>query len=243
MENIGKLVSLGDGLNAFKLNFEGGLLDDIRDSYESKIRNFISHKNSQKFLEGGKAYSQKVEQSSEDYYLASYGEDPLLWISSNTQATYEIFRRFFDDLGIESQIKTLVDHKNEIRMYCGFFVVGNRAPRNSWHIDYFPGANAYTLITPLFELEKDHGNLLYKNDDSISLYKYEYEEAIIFGDNFSHTTEPYEKSESLRVLVSLTFGTDKIEYWPILGKTIGNQSRYTVLPCGHLLNNCNCMNA
>jgi hypothetical protein len=45
-------------------------------------------------------------------------------------------------------------------------------------------------------------------------------EAIVFGDGFEHATEPYPESESLRVMLSFTFGTDKAEHWNILKETI-----------------------
>ena len=75
------------------------------------------------------------------------------------------------------------------------------------------GANAYTLITPLFELDDAHGNLMYKDASSnIKTYQYKMNEAVIFGDGFEHATEPYARTDALRVMLSCTFGTDKIEY-------------------------------
>jgi hypothetical protein len=74
-------------------------------------------------------------------------------------------------------------------------------------------------------------------------YRYKVGEAIIAGDRVPHSTEPYATSRRLRVLVSLTFGTDKLEYWPILEKTVGAQSRFLVLPCGHERGACRCVHS
>lgn len=37
-------------------------------------------------------------------------------------------------------------------------------------------------------------------------------DAVIFGDSFEHATKPDTKIDALRVMLSLTFGTDKIEH-------------------------------
>ena len=73
-------------------------------------------------------------------------------------------------------------------------------------------------------------------------YQYKMNEAVIFGDGFEHATEPYSRTDSLRVMLSFTFGTDKIEYWDTLKQTIGEQSNYMILPCGHQKGTCKCLN-
>ncbi len=142
---------------------------------------------------------------------------------------------------IMDEIKTQDDYDEQIQVYCGFFVVGKGMDRETWHKDYRDGANAYTLITPLFELDQSHGDLMYKDQSSNTrIYQYKMSEAIIFGDGFEHATQPYARTEQLRVMLSLTFGTDKIEYWDILKETIGDQSNYMILPCGHEKGSCEC---
>ena len=58
-------------------------------------------------------------------------------------------------------------------------------------------------------------------------------EALIVGDHFSHTTEPFLQTPQTRVLLSLTFGTDKMEHWKNLKQTIEYQSEFFIRPCGH----------
>lgn len=114
--------------------------------------------------------------------------------------------------------------------------------RQTWHKDFCDGANAYTLITPLFELDHAHGNLMYKDIlSNIKNYKYKMNEAVVFGDGFEHVTELYAKTDKLRVMLSFTFGTDKIECWDTLKETIGEQSNYMILPCGHQKGTCECI--
>jgi len=176
------------------------------------------------------------------FHITSYGTAPLIWISNNNSHTYGIFKSFIEKLDIMDEIKTLVDFKDHIQVYCGFFVVGNRMDRETWHKDYFDDANGYTLITPLLELETGHGDLMYKDlSENIKTYKYKMNEAVIFGEGFEHATQPYAQTENLRVMLSLTFGTDKIEYWDTLKETIGEQSNYMILPCGHEKGSCQCL--
>ncbi|MFV9614569.1 MAG: hypothetical protein ACNYZG_01365, partial [Gammaproteobacteria bacterium] len=59
-------------------------------------------------------------------------------------------------------------------------------------------------------------------------------------EGFEHATEPYAETDTLRVMLSFTFGTDKSEYWNTLKETIGNQSNYMILPCGHEKGSCQC---
>jgi hypothetical protein len=236
-----KLQQIGADLNGYTLNFDQGLLDEIRDSYSSKLQPILTNPDNHRLFEGGRVLRQPVGAADSDYYLVSFQAYPLLWLSSNTPATYQIYRRFYDNLGIEDEVRSLVDHHEKIIMYCGFLVVGENSPEPSWHVDYRPGANAYSMLTPLYDLDPGHGDLLYKSaQGEARTYGYELGEAIMFGDHFSHCTEPYENTGRLRVLVTLQFGSDKMLHWDVLRKTIESQSEYLILPCGHQLGHCQC---
>ena len=97
------------------------------------------------------------------FHVSSYGIAPLLWISSNNAHTYQLFKSFMDEIDVMDDIKELVDFDDHIEVYCGFFVVGKKMDRQTWHKDFVDDANCYTLITPLFDLDKLHGNLMYKD--------------------------------------------------------------------------------
>lgn len=235
-----KLNQIGNGLNAFTCQFDLSLLDEIKDSYNQELRALLCGHENRGWFEGGQKISQSV--GTGEYFLTSFKHYPLLWFSCNSPNTYQIYRRFFDALYIEEDIKGLVDHDEKIVMYCGFLVVGDRSPDPSWHVDYEAGANAYTLLTPLFELDPEHGNLMYRvNGNQSETYRYRLGEAILVGDHFMHSTEPYSRSSNVRILISMTFGTDKLKYWDVLQKTIATQSNYTILPCGHRLGKCSCL--
>ena len=227
-------------LDARTFQFEEALLDEIRESYLNRLSPLFEDPENQYLFQGGRSHRVKVGESA-PYFALSYESYPLLWVSNNDAQTYALFRRFFDAIGIESEIRGLVDHQEKIVMYCGFLVVGDRAPAAQWHCDYAPDANAFTLITPLFDLEPEHGHLLYKLGGQTERYQYKLGEAIFFGEKTPHTTEPYEPSVKKRILVSMTFGTDKLEYWPQLRETLDSQAQYFVLPCGHVYGSCECL--
>lgn len=236
------LKQLHPELDAYTFRFEDGLLDEIRESYNRDLASLLENPQNQYLFLGGQSHRATVGQSG-SYFAQSFESYPLLWFSNNNADTYAMFRRFFDALAIEDEVRGLVDCQERIIMYCGFLVIGDRAPASQWHCDYAPGANAFTLITPLFELEPGHGHLLYKLENEAQQYQYQLGEAIFFGEKTDHSTEPYAPSAKKRVLVSLTFGTDKLEYWPYLKESLDSQSPYFKLPCGHIYGSCKCLKA
>jgi len=237
-----RLKKLSPALNAYTVSFESSLLDKLRKVFDTYLKSGLSAEKNSYLLSGKNIVNVEIKGQDIQFHILSYGATPLLWVSNNNIRTYNIFKSFLRSLDIIDDIKQLVDYKKSLRMYCGFFVVGNKMDRETWHVDYHNNANAYTLITPLFELDELHGNLIYKNEYSmVKKYRYKMNEAIIFGDNFHHATEPYEQTDKLRIMLSLTVGTDKIEYWDILKKTIGDQSNFMILPCGHQKGTCHCL--
>lgn len=210
--------------------------------FDTSLRERLSREGYAYLFEGQEQINIQITDDVLKFHVTSYGTAPLLWISNNNTHTYNIFKSFMTELGVIDEIKNMVNFDDHIEIYCGFFVIGNKMDRPTWHKDFVDGANGYTLITPLFEFEPSHGNLMYKDgQQNIKTYKYKMNEAVIFGDGFEHATEPYDKSDTLRVMLSFTFGTDKIEYWDVLKKTIGEQSNYMVLPCGHQKGTCECV--
>jgi hypothetical protein len=240
--SIQKLTPLASGVNAYTLSFDDGLLKELRTLYETDVRDFLDLPQNAHLLRGGDFVEERWQRGPHKFYAASYAGAPLLWVSSDNFATYEVFTRFFRALDIVHDIKNLIDFHREVVVYCGFFVVGEHLQEAKWHVDYFENANAFTLIAPLLELDTGHGNLLYKDDSSsVRQYRYKSGEAILLGEGFAHTTQPYRSTSRRRVLVSLTFGTDKLDHWSVLKETAGAQSDFLILPCGHERGTCNCL--
>lgn len=241
MSEQNRFKQLATGLNAFTFCFDKNLLDELRALYLNSVLPYLNHH--PELLEGG-YYREHSAGHADELFVVSYDTFPLLWFSYNDALSFDVYQRFFNRLNLTAALKGLLDFKQKVVMYCGFFVIGDRAPEAMWHNDYRQGAEAFTLITPLFELDPQHGHLLYQLPDSqIARYSYQPGEAVILGDNFFHSTEPYgaeDQAGPLRVLVSLTFGSDKWQHWDSIRLNIENQSRYYALPCGHLTSTCKC---
>lgn len=235
------LQQIEPGLNAYTVSFDFSLLNTLRTMFDGFLRERLGREGYAYLFAGMEQINIQLKLEELQFHVTSYGTAPLLWISSNNAHTYKLFKSFMDELDIMDDIKQLVDFDDHIEVYCCFFVVGKKMDRQTWHKDYVDGANGYTLITPLFDLDKSHGNLMYKDAlSTIKSYEYKINEAIIFGDGFEHATEPYPETDTLRVMLSFTFGTDKAEYWETLKETIGNQSNYMILTCGHEMGSCQC---
>ncbi|PKL78597.1 MAG: hypothetical protein CVV27_03090 [Candidatus Melainabacteria bacterium HGW-Melainabacteria-1] len=235
------LRPLQPGTNAFTIRFDEALLAGIRASWEQDVRPFLAKPEHQWMLAGGRYIHQLLDTPQSAYFLVSYDTYPLLWFSANQPEVHKLYQTLFEQLGIAADLRQLVDHRKRLVVYSGFLVVGDRAPEQMWHYDYRPGAHAYTLITPLYELAPEHGQLQYQlPDGETAHYRYRSGEAIVFGEGFLHSTEPYAPTGSPRVLVSLTCGTDKWEHWEILSQNIAEQANYYLLPCGHPAGRCKC---
>jgi len=235
------LKQIEPDLNAYTVNFDTALLDTLRTMFDSALRERLDREGYTYLFTGMEQINIQMKLEELQFHITSYGTAPLLWISNNNTHTYQLFKSFMTELAIMDDIQTLVDCDDHIEVYCGFFVVGKKMDRETWHKDYTDGANAYTLITPLFELDNSHGQLMYIDKTAATkTYQYKMGEAIIFGDGFEHATQPYPESDNLRVMLSFTFGTDKAKYWNVLRETIEHQSNYMILPCGHEKGTCEC---
>lgn len=237
-----QLQRLHPDLSAFTLRFEPALLDEIRASFQTDLKPFLERPASRELFSHGGELKLPVGPEPSDYYIFNYHGKPLLWFSAHSAKTFELFQRFFDRLDLDADLRCLIDIQTRPVMYSAFFVICQGLTDLTWHQDYAPGSHAFTLITPLDQIEADQGQLLFQElDQHVCVYPYQTGEAILFGPGFLHSTEPFGPSQRLRVLVSLTCGSDKFQYWDQTRKTIQGQAMYYKLPCGHLNQTCSCL--
>lgn len=156
----------------------------------------------------------------------------MRWISPNSINAYKLFHSIFQASGVANHLKPFIDFESVIRLYAGFLVVRSQCKEPDFHHDWKGADNdAFTLITPVSDNAKGFG-LLYKTlDGRVAEYDYKAGEAIMFGDNFIHSTKPG-RSDRPVVLLSFTFGTDKMIHWPKIWGSIGTQSNLVRLPNG-----------
>jgi len=159
----------------------------------------------------------------------------IQWISAADEETFEIFQSAFDSLGIAAHAAPYLDLHEKVRLYAGFLVVRSRSSEADFHVDWVDTNNeAFTLLTPLTDNAVGFGLLYKRLDGTVGEYDYKLGEALILGDNFVHSTKPG-TSDAPVVLLSFTFGTDKMVHWDRIFRTAGHQSRLVRQPDGKLI--------
>ena len=156
----------------------------------------------------------------------------IRWFGPRTKAGFDRFEDAFRRLGIAGHVAPLLDLDREVRLYSGFLVMRRHCSKPDFHVDW-RGTNgqACTLITPVTGNAEGFG-LLYRDEGgAVRNYDYRLGEAVLFSDEFLHSTRPG-KSEADVVLLSFTFGTDQMKYWDRIRATSGSQSTLMCRPDG-----------
>jgi hypothetical protein len=147
----------------------------------------------------------------------------IQWVSPNTEATFALFQAAFDEMGVAAMVAGRIAVDRAPRMYAGFIVLRTRCSAPNFHVDWTStGTQAFTLITPISRNTKGFGLLYEKVTGSIGEYDYSPDEAILFSDDFSHSTKAGRSTEPV-ALLSFTFGTDRMEEWDRIVDTTGYQ--------------------
>lgn len=169
----------------------------------------------------------------ERFYTASPPwKSDVRWISAATAETFELFQSAFERLGVARHVEPYLDLDRAVRLYCGFLVARSSCSAPDFHVDWRDANNqAFTLITPVTPNSSDFGLLYKRLDGETGEYAYRPGEALIFGDHFVHSTKPG-RSDDPVFLLSLTFGTDKMEHWPKIAATAAYQGRLVRRPDG-----------
>jgi hypothetical protein len=156
----------------------------------------------------------------------------IAWISQDDRESYDWFKALFDDLGLAAQVERHVTFDKAIVLYSGFFVTRSQCQSPHFHFDWIGGNNdAFTLVTPLTE-HAGHFDLIYRQFDGCQgAYPYRLGKGLLFGDWFEHSTSVDNTGEQ-EVLLSMSFGTDRMENWPAISKTAAQQGRTHVQPDG-----------
>ena len=156
----------------------------------------------------------------------------IRWIGPRSPEAYRLFESAFHRLGIASHVEPMLDLDHEPRMYAGFLVTRRRCRTPDFHVDWRDtNGQAFTLMTPVGGSASGFG-LLYRDDSGmVRDYDYRSGEAVLFSDDFLHSTKPGSSDQPV-VLLCFTFGTDRMKYWDRIRATSGSQSALTCRPDG-----------
>jgi hypothetical protein len=159
-------------------------------------------------------------------------QSDMAWVSAADEATFERFQSAFDRLRLAAYAEPFLDIDRAPRLYAGFLVVRSRCTEPDFHVDWVKTGNqAFTAMTPLSGEAPGFGLLYEKLTGEIGDYDYRQGEAIMFGDNFRHSTKPGESGTPV-VLLCFEFGTDKMEHWDKIQRTVGHQTGLLRCPDG-----------
>jgi hypothetical protein len=154
------------------------------------------------------------------------------WISAADEPTFALFQSAFDRLGIAERTAPYLDIGNTVRLYAGFLVVRSYCIDAHFHVDWSEANNeAFTFMTPVSGNGSDFGLLYKRLDGGLGEYRYRPGEGIAFGDKFEHSTKPGQ-SEQPVVILCFVYGTDKMEHWPRINRTVGTQVTHLRQPDG-----------
>lgn len=154
------------------------------------------------------------------------------WLSPRSEKDFARFRSVFERLGVARHIAPFVDVVHEIRLYNSMLIVRSSCSEPDFHTDWRDNDNeGFTMMAPLTANCSGFGLLYKKVDGSIGEYDYKLGEALIFGDDFVHSTKPGRSDEPV-VFLCFNFGTDKMQYWPRIERTAARQALLTCRPDG-----------
>ena len=161
------------------------------------------------------------------------------WISANNVDTYNLFLKGFKSLGLDKIFidRGIIECDDQLRLYAGFFLKRSSSKKN-FHVDWVRCLenNAFTFLTPLYQ-EEDALHLLYKDFSGKECkYKYEVGKGILFGSDFTHSTEAG-RSLNSSILLCFQFGTDLAKYNKGIYDAMRSQSPFLVLPDGRCVTN------
>lgn len=156
----------------------------------------------------------------------------IQWISAADETTFELFQSAFDRMGIATTAEPYLDIQTAVRLYAGFLVVRSRCTEAHFHVDWSDTNNeAFTFMTPVRGNPSNFGLLYKRLDDAVGEYRYTIGEGIAFGDKFQHSTQPGESEEPV-VLLCFVYGSDKMEHWSKINRTVGTQVTHLRQPDG-----------
>jgi len=176
------------------------------------------------------------------YIKAPQWKSNILWISANNKKTYDYFNSILKKINLDI-LKKIIDIEDDIICNLVFFVTRSECQDPNFHTDYKgTNLNAFTIMIPLINLKDiKYGHLLYKNKNGvIDVIRYERGKAVIFGDDFIHSTEPFKlKDDKEIVFACFAIGSDKEKYWKSIFNNVKDQTKKIIKYNGELVINAN----
>ena len=194
-------------------------------------------------LKGKADFTRRGEIDDSNFYIrAPQWKSNILWISANNKKTYDYFNSIFKKINLDV-LKKIIDIEDDIVCNVAGFVTRSECQDPNFHTDYRgTNLNAFTILIPLTNLKDiKYGHLLYKNKNGvIDVIRYERGKAIIFGDDFIHSTEPFKTKDNRDIVFAcFAIGSDKEKYWKSIFNNVKDQTKKIMKYNGELVINAN----
>jgi hypothetical protein len=148
----------------------------------------------------------------------------ICWLSNDDEDSYANFESIFTRLGLPRMVAPLIEHDREIRLYSGCFVTRSNCWALDMHYDWVtPECQAFTLMAPLTDNCADLGMTYETVRGERRVLQYRIGKGLVFGAGFRHSTAVGQLAER-SVFLSLPFGSDHMDHWPALSRTVASQS-------------------
>lgn len=156
----------------------------------------------------------------------------IRWISAAEETSFLRFQTAFDRMDVARHVEDYVAVDQAVQLYQGFVVTRSECREADLHTDWVGTNNqAFTLLTPIGRPIPGFGLVFKTLLGETRTYDYREGEALIFGDQFLHSTQPG-RSEKPTALLCFNFGTDRMEDWPAIRQTAGYQGGLLRRPDG-----------
>lgn len=123
-------------------------------------------------------------------------------------------------MGLAEKVAPFVRHDRDIRLYAGFFVTRSQCEALDMHCDWATEeTDAFTLMAPLRPNGSDLGRTYDTVRGTRRTLTYRLGKGLVFGPKFFHSAA-VGKLDERAVFLCFNFGTDRMENWPTISKTV-----------------------
>lgn len=153
----------------------------------------------------------------------AHWDSDICWLSHADEPSFAWFDDIYRRTGLAELVAPFVAHDRDLVLYAGFFVTRSSCRALNMHCDWQThNTEALTLMVPLTPNAGDLGLTYETVRKDRPTYRYALGKGLVFGPHFLHSTAVGDLDERA-VFLCLNFGTDRMDNWPQISRTTGDQ--------------------
>lgn len=211
-------------LNVFEIDIASDMLNELM-PLAAETRTMEQHPGRFTLSNGVELYNERPRHWRSD----------IRWLSHADEPSYFWFESIFNRMGLAEKVAPFVRHDRDIRLYAGFFVTRSQCEALDMHCDWATEeTDAFTLMAPLRPNGSDLGMTYDTVRGTRRTLTYRLGKGLVFGPKFFHSTA-VGKLDERAVFLCFNFGTDRMENWPTISKTVAMQCDLVRQPDGSFI--------